>query len=141
MLMWCLHADEELRTMVTAHISDEGILSAVIVTPNDTYHIEPSQHYIKEPHPFHMVAYAKSHVKQRLNATRFDFQVPPPVHTLNKEYRHTDTSQPKDRRLRRQTVDMGNIEGSSCGITLVADSFAFKMFGSIQSTASQLVIM
>ena len=126
--------------MVTAHISDEGILSAVVVTPNDTYHIEPSQHYIKEPHPFHMVAYAKSHVKQRLNSTRFDFQVPPPVQTLSK-YRQTDTGQPKDSRLRRQTVNMGNIAGSSCSITLVADFFAFEMFGSIQSTASQLVIM
>lgn len=129
--------------MVTAHLPDSGILTAVIATPTDTYHIEPSHHYIKEPHPFHMVAYAKSHVKDRLNSTRFDYNVPPILpqdhHSpWSKHHAHSDDAKPiASKRLRRQAI--GSIQGNTCNMILIADYSAFMMFQGIDSAASQLV--
>lgn len=135
--------------MVTAHLSSKGVLSAVIMTPNQTYHIEPSHHYIKEPHPFHMIAYTASHVKQRLNATRFDYIVPPPLvppftsedhHLLDKQHGSVPQANRPAPRLRRQTVNTGQLEGESCNMRLIADHTAFEMFGSdMQSASTQLV--
>lgn len=92
-----------------------------------------------------MVAYEAAHVKQRLNATKFDFTVPPltpPNHkdqpTFNKDG-HTPSVKTPVRRLRRQTVERGRIGGDSCNMILVADHTAFQLFGDVQSTSSQLV--
>ena len=134
---------------MTAHLSDEGVLSAVIVSANETYHIEPSRHYIREPHLFHMVAYATSHVKQRLNATRFDYSVPPAESALSHQdkqtlskHHHVPTSSANGvaGRVRRQTVDTGAIRGTSCNMILIADHTAFQLFNSdVQGASSQLV--
>ncbi len=119
------------------------MLSAVIATPNDTYHIEPSHLYIKEPHPFHMVAYARSHVKDRFNSTMFDYHVPPILHpTLSKHPGNSDTVIPAtaSRRLRRQSEgERRTVQRNTCNMALVADFTAFTMFGSMDSTMSQLV--
>lgn len=140
---------DETESLVTAHLSSEGVLSAVITTSNDTYHIEPSHHYIREPHPFHMVAYARSQVKQRLNATQFDFVVPSVSdyqqqgpgaiskhHTIlsNTGMGHRTTS---PRLLRRQTIDGGR--ENSCNMILIADLSALRLFMDVQSASSQLV--
>lgn len=146
-LLCVLYSDKEKSSLVTAHLSAEGILSAVIVTLSDTYHVEPSHHYIREPHPFHMVAYAKSRVKERLNTTMFDYTVPPPLPSASSPEHHNFASKHKShtlsmtptRRLRRQTVNRGNIGGDSCDMILIADFTAFTMFIDVQSTVSQLV--
>lgn len=139
----CVFSGEKESTVVAAHLPDSGVLTAVITTPTDTYHIEPSHHYIKEPHPFHMVAYARSHVKKRLNATQFDYIVPPTLSQdqhIPKHHSHSNTARPVPDRLRRQTVDRGNIRGNTCNMILIADDSAFRMFGSsVESAASQLV--
>jgi hypothetical protein len=134
---------EEGSTVITAHLPSSGVLTAVIKTPTETYHIEPSNHYITEPHPFHMVAYARSDVRHRLNATQFDYSVP----SIHSQYQHgpwnkhpTDSSVParhaSNRRLKRQT---GNIGGNTCNMILIADFSAFSMFGGVESAASQMV--
>ena len=124
--------------MIAAHLPASGVLTAVISTPTDTYHIEPSQHYIKEPHPFHMVAYARSHVKNRLNATQFDYIIPPilPQDQHRSFSKDSNPTRPVANRLRRQT---GNIRGNTCNMILVADFSAFTMFGGMESAASQMV--
>ena len=135
--------------MVTAHLSSNGVLSAVVMTADQTYHIEPSRHYINEPHPFHMIAYTASNVKQRLNATRFDYVVPPPLvppftsegqQSLVKQHGSMPQANKPAPRLRRQTVDMGQLGGNSCNMRLIADHTAYEMFGSdVQSASTQLV--
>lgn len=140
---------QEESSLVTAHLSSRGVLSAVIATPTNIYHIEPSHHYIKEPHPFHMIAYAASHVKQRFNHTAFDYVSPalspglPSNHHTStfKHRKHTDTVAPRSHRLRRQVVDRGNLGGSTCNMVLIADHFSFRLFGGMESTISQLVLL
>lgn len=132
---------------MTAHLSDEGVLSAVIVIANEIYHIEPSAHYINEPHNFHMLLYARSHVKPRLNATRMDFVVPPThpnPHTMHKEGTHSYSALENrmgtaGERLRRQAGFRGEIAGDVCPMILVADYKAFQLFGSVRSASSQIV--
>ena len=135
------YVGQENNSLVTAHLSEEGILSAVIATPTETYHIEPSQHYIRQPHPFHMVVYAKSHVKQRLNSTYFDYAVPPVLHNgLSKHHAHTlGEGVGPGQRLKRQSINRGNIGGSSCSMVLIADASVIDMFRDMSGTSSQLV--
>lgn len=130
--------------MVTAHLSSEGILSAVIVSRNHTYHIEPSRYYIREPHPFHMVAYDASHVKERLNSTRFDYTVSPvdpsfSHDTWRKQHSSATYASKPAGRLRRQTVNRGRIGGDSCNMILIADHTVIRLFNDVQSVSSQLV--
>ncbi len=114
----------------------------MIATPTDTYHVEPSQLYISQPHPFHMVAYAHAHVKQRLNSTLFDYATPPVLQGMFSKHHAPSKDEGAEPvwRLRRQAVNTGNIRGTSCNMVLIADSLAYTMFGSsVPSTSSQLV--
>lgn len=128
---------------MTAHVSREGVLSAVIATPTELYHVEPSGHYIREPHPFHMIAYSKAHVKERLNQTKFDLAIPPvslPTLTKSSLLKGQEASPSVSGRLRRQSMNRpGNLGGDSCPMILIADFSAFELFGTIQSAITQLV--
>lgn len=93
-----------------------------------------------------MVAYAASHVKDRLNSTRFDYTVPPvgPAYShegqaLDKQDSSVSYASKPAERLRRQTVDTGMIGGDSCNMILIADHTAFTLFNDVQSVSSQLV--
>lgn len=48
---------------VSAHIDDGNILTATIILPDETYHIEPSWRHLPEATDKHMVAYKASDVK------------------------------------------------------------------------------
>ena len=131
---------------MVAHLSEDGILSAVMTTPTATYHVEPSAHYVSGPHNFHMVVYEQAHVKPRLNATKMDF-VYPQSHpsTLTKHREQPEVIQSgrggAEARLKRQTSDRrGDINGDACNMTLVADHTVYQQFGrSVSSVARQLV--
>lgn len=55
----------EVSSHVSAHIDEEnhGILTATIILPDETYHIEPSWRHLPEFGDKHMVAYKASDVK------------------------------------------------------------------------------
>ena len=121
-----LHLGEENST-VTAHISKSGIITASISTVTETYHLEPSQDFIKRPHPPHMIAYRSSDVKRRLgvNGSRFDYVVAPPlppdVQTPTTSDHHED-----HQTVKRQSE--GNIGGTSCSMIIVADYRFYDQF-------------
>ena len=52
----------EISSHVSAHI-DEGVLTATIILPEDTYHIEPSWRHLPDFSNKHMIAYKASDVK------------------------------------------------------------------------------
>lgn len=128
---------------VTVHISKTGIMTASIITPEEIYHIEPSHHYISDPHPFHMIAYRSSHVKDRLHGRRVDYATGPTVPVedsvpvLEKSVFHSDHSghtgaENQQNRLKRQIVQNqlpGGIAGQACPTILVADFRVFSRFG------------
>ncbi len=141
------------QSSVSAHISESGVLTASIVTASEVYHIEPSHLYISEPHPFHMVAYKSSHVKDRLSGSRMDYitgPALPEVDKLNSKEGALEKSTfhsfgdlgagHRENRLKRQTLLPGAIAGSSCPMILVADFRVFDGFGrNVRSIMVQLV--
>lgn len=52
----------EISSHVSAHIDDMNVLTATIILPDETYHIEPSWRHIPEMDK-HMIAYKASDVK------------------------------------------------------------------------------
>ena len=129
------------RSSVTAHISESGVLTASIITTSEVYHIEPSHLYIREPHPFHMIAYRSSHVKDRLSGSRMDYVTGPIIsggdklnskeEALEKMTFHSFSdfgAEHGENRLKRQTL-RGGIAGASCPMILVADFNVFNGFG------------
>ena len=131
---------------VTVHISKAGVMTGSIITQEEIYHIEPSHHYISEPHPFHMIAYKSSHVKDRLRGHRVDYATGPtlPVKdslpVLEKSNFHSGHSghsghagaENQQNRVKRQNVANqlpGGIAGLACPTILVADFRVFERFG------------
>jgi disintegrin and metalloproteinase domain-containing protein 17 len=53
----------EISSHVSAHIDDGNVLTATIILPEETYHIEPSWRHLPESTEKHMVAYKASDVK------------------------------------------------------------------------------
>lgn len=53
----------ETISHVSAHIDDGNVLTATIILPEETYHIEPSWRHLPESTDKHMVAYKASDVK------------------------------------------------------------------------------
>ena len=121
----------DVTSTVVAHVSSTGVLSATIQTNSDLYHIEPSQHYITEPHPFHMIAYKSSHVKNRLSDALLDFEVSSPPLEAVSPVRYENKEE-----VKRQT---GSLRGDSCPIVLVSDYTVFEMFQPESSVISRLV--
>ena len=117
----------EEGSIVNAHISDTGIMTASVVTATETYHFEPSDNFLRRPHPLHMIAYRSSDVKrERLAGTRVDFVVAPPLPPeVQKE---TMRDRGDHQRAKRQSL-RGKIGGSSCSMFLVADFRFFDKFG------------
>ena len=128
------------QSSVTAHISKSGVMTASIITPSEIYHIEPSHHYITEPHSFHMIVYQSSHVKDRLQGSRVDYATGPtlPVEDnlesesiLDKSNFHSSSPGAAEHRLRRQTGtgSRGAIAGRACPLILVSDFTVYNQFG------------
>ena len=128
-------------------------MTASIITSSEVYHIEPSRHYIKKPHPFHMIAYKWSHVKDRMRGHRMDYVTGPTVPTddnlesesvLEKSNFHSNRADDESghNRLKRQTVSRlpGGIGGRACPMILVADFTIFERLGNDErSVLVQLV--
>jgi disintegrin and metalloproteinase domain-containing protein 17 len=53
----------EISSHVSAHIDDSNILTATIILPDETYHIEPSWRHLPDSSNKHMVVYKASDVK------------------------------------------------------------------------------
>ena len=123
-------------------------MTASIITSSEIYHVEPSRHYISEPHPFHMIVYKRSHVKDRLRGCRMDYATGPALMTdhhsklesepvlKEKSNFHSSHFLPENRQnhlKKRQTSSTvrfpGGIAGSSCPMILVSDFTVFEEFG------------
>ena len=126
---------------MTAHVSSSDVLSAHIRIQNETYHIEPSSHYLTRPHSFHMIAYRGSEVRDRLGAGRLDFITAPspPGTDLYLEQPETQSIFKFDSdRLKRQSFP-GRIRDNSCPVFLVADYTMFNLLRNRESVASRMV--
>jgi len=162
------YLEGEINSTVTAHVSKSGVLTASIHTDSEHFHIEPSQDYIKEPHPFHMVAYRASDVKSRLSSSLLDYVIAPTVPmpkemSDSSEIEEVDSSS-KDsdelyhkssfhssnghgsksqNRLKRQMAPApalrGNLGGDSCSMFLVVDHRFFQQFGPEDSVIRRIV--
>ncbi|XP_019849541.1 PREDICTED: ADAM 17-like protease [Amphimedon queenslandica] len=51
---------------VTAHMTEDGIMTAIIVLDIETYYVEPSSRHIKESHDYHMITYKASDIKYNM---------------------------------------------------------------------------
>ncbi|XP_062521082.1 ADAM 17-like protease [Corticium candelabrum] len=65
------YVEGESESHVAAHVDNEGIITATISLPHDTYVIEPSWRHVPVPHSYHMIAYRRSDIKLQLGK-RFD---------------------------------------------------------------------
>ena len=116
-----IHTGEE-GSIVNAHITESGLLTASVATPSETYHFEPSDDFLTKPHPLHMIAYRSSDVKHDQtndDRSRFDFVVAPPLPP------EVQTETVGDhQRLKRQS----RIGGTSCPMFLVVDHHFYNQF-------------
>ena len=112
-------------------------MTASVVTLSETYHFEPSENFIKKPHPRHMIAYRASDVKRNINNLKFDYVVAPPLppeEQTKTDGRPTPTNPDRGgvppethQTVKRQAT--GSIAGSSCPVLLVSDYRFFDEFG------------
>ena len=56
----------ETKSRATVHLEPEGMITAKIETPEETYHIEPSWRHIADSDPETMIAYKESDINFRL---------------------------------------------------------------------------
>lgn len=128
----------EENSVVTAHISKSGIMTASVATSLETYHFEPSDNFIKGPHPYHMIAYRASDVKSRLDGSKFDYVVAPPLppeeqtgttstHKSNNNADYRGIPSRGHQTAKRQS--QGGTGRTSCPMMLVADYRFFNKFG------------
>ena len=121
---------------MTAHISENGIMTASVVTSSETYHFEPSENFIKKPHPRHMIAYRASDVKRNINKSKLDYVVAPPLppdEQTKTNSRPTTTNGDRSgippeihQTVKRQATE--DRAGSSCAVLLVADHRFYEEF-------------
>ncbi len=127
---------------MTAHLSRSGVLSALIATHNETYHIEPSSRYLTTPHTFHMVAYKASQVRDRLKSAPLDYIVAPSIPVpdlyMDKSRFHSTSDLFDSGRLKRQSGQRLSSE-SSCSMLLVADYTLFDLLKDRESVANYMV--
>ena len=55
----------ETKSRATVHLEPEGMITAKIETPEETYHIEPSWRHIADSEPETMIAYKESDINFR----------------------------------------------------------------------------
>ena len=144
------------KSVVTAHISRTGVLTGSVLTASEVYYFEPSDHFIKKPHPPRTIAYRASDVKNRVDGLKFDYVVAPPLppweqtetnsdHYTNSQHQATKSAPqsnndanyrsipPEDHQtVKRQS--QGNIGGDSCPMVLIADFRFFGEFSGGQAT-------
>lgn len=137
-------ASGETESRVTAHVSQGGVVSALIATPNETYHIEPSTRYLVKPHPFHMIVYRASQVPDRLGSGRLDYTVAPSIPEqdldyLEKSQFHTSFEGFGFERLKRQSGP--RISPESCSMLLIADHTVFTLLNDRESVANYMVVI
>ncbi len=126
---------------MTAHLSRSGVLSALIATLNETYHIEPSSRYLTTPHTFHMVAYKASQVRDRLKSAPLDYTVAPSIPVpdlyMDKSRFHSTSDRVDSGRLKRQSRQ--RLINESCSMVLVADYTLFDLLNDRESVANYMV--
>ncbi|KAL5493308.1 hypothetical protein EMCRGX_G014466 [Ephydatia muelleri] len=119
----------ENSSMVTAHLSRSGVLTAFIKTPSEMYYIQPSEHLVSGPHPFQMIAYRRSDVRRSLDPKVMDFIVPP-VEDVNTNASDSDAPYFQDPRTARQAISSSVWSaGDSCSLILVADYRFYRQYG------------
>ena len=125
----------ENSSMVTAHLSRSGVLTAFIRTPSEMYYIQPSEHLVKGSHPFQMVAYSGSDVRRSLDPKAMDFIVPP-VENVDTNTSDLDVPYFQDPRTARQAISSVWSAGDSCSMILVADYRFYAQFGSSSASVA-----
>lgn len=154
----------EISSHVSAHIDDGNLLTATIILPDETYHIEPSWRHLPESSEKHMVAYRASdvrlswegheheghfepgkcgYVKEGLELETDDDDdddEDPEVHA--EAYGSDDSSQKTGKRSKRQADQYEYTPTKTrCPLLLVADYRFFQEMGSsnTKTTISYLV--
>merc|ERR1711899_272762 len=69
----------ETKSRATVHLEPEGMITAKIETPEETYHIEPSWRHISDSDPETMIAYKESDINFSWTQEDFEGFLPPKV--------------------------------------------------------------
>ncbi|XP_076068053.1 ADAM 17-like protease [Oratosquilla oratoria] len=132
----------EKKSEVTAHL-DDGVMTATIHTPDDTYHIEPSWRHIPDTDDETMIVYRGSDVKHSWEgyhngkAARMCDYVKEGNETTEapdpEDYKiETNNTEPEIKiRVKRQQAEVYNFNGerTRCPLLLVADYRFFREMG------------
>jgi len=151
----------EVSSHVSAHIDDANLLTATIILPEETYHIEPSWRHIPETTDKHMLAYKASDVNLSWENHHGDLHFEPGKCGYVKEgaeletddddeleepeaeaYGSNDAPPSKERRIKRQADQYEYTPTKTrCPLLLVADYRFFQEMGSsnTKTTISYLV--
>ncbi|CAL4094030.1 unnamed protein product, partial [Meganyctiphanes norvegica] len=143
----------EMSSEVTAHLED-GMMTATIHTPDDTYHVEPSWRHIPEAEDETMIVYRGSDVKYSWedhpshthggnkmcdfvkeghhNDSHFhDHKHQDYQEVVNKDYSESPSEPEGHTRVKRQQAEAYNFNGEKtrCPLLLVADYRFFREMG------------
>lgn len=151
----------EISSHVSAHIDEGNVLTATIILPDETYHIEPSWRHLPEFSDKHMVAYKASdvklswenhdhlehfepgkcgYVKEGLELETDEDDEEPEVHA--EAYGSSDPIPTSEKRSKRQADQYEYTPTKTrCPLLLVADYRFFQEMGSsnTKTTISYLV--
>jgi len=86
----------ETKSRATVHLEPEGMITAKIETPEETYHIEPSWRHITDSDPETMIAYKESDINFSWTQDDFEGFLPPKVCGYVKENATSNESKPED---------------------------------------------
>jgi disintegrin and metalloproteinase domain-containing protein 17 len=138
----------EIRSHVSAHIDDGNILTATIILPDETYHIEPSWRHIPEMDK-HMIAYKASDVKLSWENHDHEADFEPGKCGYVKEGAELESDEdddeepPKGEKRSKRQADQYEYTPTKtrCPLLLVADYRFFQEMGSsnTKTTISYLV--
>ena len=157
----------ETKSRATVHLEPEGMITAKIETPQETYHIEPSWRHITDSDPETMIAYKESDINFSWNHDEPDSEnegiLPPKVcgyvkenntkeepeeEDLSKTYQKVEeqleffSSETNQSRHKRQAPEFLTIlRQTRCPLLLVADYRFFNEMGggSSKTTVNYLI--
>ena len=123
----CFLITGDEHSLVAAHMTKSGVLSATISTATDTYHIEPSDRYLSYPHAFQMIVYRGSDV------------INPPIQFADDMIVNQRSGSAFHRnKVSAQSKDIKS--GDVCKMILVGDHTFYKQMGSdCEKAATYLV--
>ena len=125
--------DDALSSHVTAHVEDDGMITATIDTANETYIVEPMWRHVDNDSSHDMIVYKASDVKWNLT-NPYDLKTGEPhINTCgNNDTAPEEIDIDNNKRYRRDVTKctkLNDTVGNTCKLQLVADYNFFVKIG------------